>query len=134
MAIPFKVNLRGLFVRKVSTATTVVCLALVVFVFSAMMALAIGLEFTFRSTGDPLNVMVMREGSTSEMNSSVGIDQLQILRTLSGVATTAEGKPAAAGELVIVINKNKRGTTDRANLVLRGVSRDAFASHTEMIV
>src|SRR6185436_2963479 len=71
MAIPFKVNLRGLLVRKVSTISTAVCLALVVAVFSTMMALAEGLKHTFKISGVKLNVMVMRDGSTSEINSGV---------------------------------------------------------------
>ena len=132
MAIPFKVNLRGLFVRKVSTVTTVVCLALVVAVFSAMMALANGLEYTLRSTGDPLNVIAMRDGATSEMNSFVSIDQYQVLKTIPGVAAAADGKPAVAGEVVIVINKNKRGSEEGANVVIRGVTPAAFVNHPEV--
>lgn len=132
MAIPFKVNLRGLFVRKVSTLTTVACLALVVGVFSGMMALVSGLKYTFRTTGDPLNVMVMREGSTSETNSIVTLDQFSILSTLPGIARDASGRPVANGEAVIIINKNKRGTKDGANIVLRGVSPEGFATHPEV--
>jgi putative ABC transport system permease protein len=93
MAIPFKVNLRGLLVRRVSTISTVVCLALVVAVFSTMMALAAGLAHTFKISGDPLNVMIMRDGSTSEINSGVTVDQYQILNALPGAAKDAQGRP-----------------------------------------
>jgi len=132
MAIPFKVNLRSLFVRKVSTFTTVACLALVVGVFSTMMALVSGLQHTFRTSGDPLNVMVMRDGSTSETNSIVTIDQFQILKTVSGVAKGPDGAPNAGAESVIIINQNKRGTKDGANIVLRGVSPGGFAAHPDV--
>ena len=132
MAIPFKVNLRGLFVRKISTITTVACLGLVVCVFSALMALASGIHHTFDTSGDPLNVMVMRDGSTSETNSLVTLEQFQTLRTLPGVAKRADGTAIAVGEAVIIVNKDKRGTKDGANIILRGVSPEGFAVHPEV--
>jgi len=132
MAIPFKVNLRGLLVRKVSTLSTVVCLALVVAVFSTMMALAAGLAHTFKISGDPLNVMVMRDGSTSEINSGVTMDQYQILTALPGAAKDAQGKSNVTGEIVLVINQNKRGHDKGANIILRGVTQQAFAVHPEI--
>jgi ABC-type antimicrobial peptide transport system permease subunit len=132
MAIPLKVNLRGLLVRKVSTASTVVCLALVVAVFSTMMALAAGMAHTFKTSGDPLNVMVMRDGSTSEINSGVTTEQYQILSALPGAAKDASGKPNVTGEVVLIINQNKRGHDKGANIILRGVSPQAFAVHPDI--
>jgi putative ABC transport system permease protein len=134
MAIPFKVNFRSLFVRKTSTLTTIACLALVVAVFSTMMSLAAGLKHTFSKTGDPLNLMVMREGSQSETESFVSLDQTQILETLPGIAKGPDGKPVVTGEVVIIINKNKRGTHDGANITLRGVSQAGFSAHPEIKV
>lgn len=134
MAIPFKVNLRSLFIRKVSTLTTIACLALVVAVFSTMMSLAAGLRHTFRKTGDPLNVMILRDGALSETESFVTLDQMQILETLPGVAKEASGRPIVTGEVVIIINKHKRGTPDSANITLRGVPPEAFSAHPEVKV
>jgi hypothetical protein len=134
MAIPFKVNLRSLFIRKVSTLTTIACLALVVGVFSAMMALANGLEHTFHASGDPLNVLVLRAGSTAETNSGISVEQYQILKSLPGVAKRANGTPIATGEVVTIINQNKRGTKDGANIILRGVPPEAFEAHPEVKV
>lgn len=134
MAIPLKVNLRGLLVRKVSTISTIVCLALVVAVFSTMMALAAGLSHTFTTSGDPLNVMIMRDGSTSEINSGVTTDQYQILSALPGAAKDASGRSNVTGEVVLVINQNKRGHDKGANIILRGVSPQAFAVHPEIKV
>ena len=132
MAIPFKVNLRGLFVRKVSTITTVVCLALVVAVFSSMMSPANGLKYTFRNTGDPRSVLILREGATSEVQSGVTLEQFQILRTLPGVAKGPDGSPVATGEVVVVINRDKRGARAGANITVRGISPEGFAAHGEI--
>lgn len=135
MAIPFKVNLRSLFIRKVSTITTIACLALVVAVFSTMMSLAAGLRYTFRKTGDPSNVMILRDGAQSETESFVTLEQMQILQTLPGIAKDDKGRPVATGEVVIIINKNKRGTAaDSANISLRGVPPETFAAHPEIKV
>ena len=71
MALPLKYNLRNITVRKSSTLATAFTIGLTVGVFLMVMALAHGIDLTLATSGEPLNLVVLREGSTAELNSSV---------------------------------------------------------------
>ena len=71
MALPIKYNIRNIIVRKGSTLATAFTIGLTVAVFLMVMALARGIDLTLSSSGEPLNMIVLREGSTAELNSSV---------------------------------------------------------------
>lgn len=120
MAIPLKYNLRNLFVRKVSTGMTVFVIALVVFVFVVIMSLVEGIKKTLSKSVSDRNVIVMRVGAQSEMQSFVAPDQVETLKTLPGVEHGAHGEPLASPELVVLINTPKRDGT-KTNVQVRGV-------------
>ena len=63
MAIPIRYSLRNLWTRRLTTAMTATGLALVVFVFAAVLMLAHGLERTLVTTGEPDNVLVVRRSA-----------------------------------------------------------------------
>jgi len=120
MAIPVKYNFRNLFVRKVSTGMTVFVIALVVTVFVVIMSLVEGIQKTLSKSVSDRNVVVMRTGAQSEMQSFVAPDQIETLRTLPGVEHGAQGEALASPELVALINTPKRDGT-KTNLQVRGV-------------
>ena len=120
MAIPIKYNFRNLFVRKVSTGMTVFVVALVVTVFVVIMSLVEGIKKTLSKSVSERNVIVMRVGAQSELQSFVAPDQIETLRTLPGVERGAHGEPLASPELVVLVNTPKRDGT-KTNLQVRGV-------------
>jgi putative ABC transport system permease protein len=120
MAIPVKYNFRNLFVRKVSTGMTVFVIALVVTVFVVIMSLVEGIQKTLSKSVSDRNVVVMRTGAQSEMQSFVAPDQIETLKTLPGVEHGAQGEALASPELVALINTPKRDGT-KTNLQVRGV-------------
>ena len=120
MAIPIKYNFRNLFVRKVSTGMTVFVIALVVTVFVVIMSLVEGIRKTLSKSVSDRNVIVMRVGAQSELQSFVAPDQIETLKTLPGVEHGAHGEPLASPELVVLINTPKRDGT-KTNLQIRGV-------------
>jgi len=120
MAIPLKYNLRNLFVRKVSTGMTVFVIALVVTVFVVIMSLVEGIKKTLSKSVSDRNVIVMRVGAQSEMQSFVTPDQIETLKTLPGVERGGHGEPLASPELVVLINTSKRDGT-KTNVQVRGV-------------
>ena len=63
MAIPLSYNIRNLWTRRLTTVLTVSGMALVVFVFAAILMLANGLQKTLVETGSYDNVVVLRKGS-----------------------------------------------------------------------
>ncbi|HJZ67693.1 MAG TPA: ABC transporter permease, partial [Blastocatellia bacterium] len=131
MAIPLKYNLRNLVVRRVSTIMTIGAIGLVVAVFVALMALANGLNSALKTTGSPENVLILRQGSQTEMASGVSKEAFQVIQTLPGIARDREGKPMASAEAVIIVNLPRRGG-ESTNVTLRGVSETGFAIRPEV--
>jgi putative ABC transport system permease protein len=122
MRIPIKYNFLSILVRKVSTTMTVLSIALVTFIFVSVMALANGLETALVSTGEPLNVLVMRRGSGSELSSAVSHNALQVLKYLPGIHAGSDGEPEVSPEVFVIINLPKGAEGEVANVALRGVS------------
>ncbi|MGH9448617.1 MAG: ABC transporter permease, partial [Terriglobia bacterium] len=127
MAIPLKYNLRNLIVRRTTTLTTALSITLTVAVFVILMALAGGLESALTATGNPLNVLVMREGAQSEVVSFVSRDNYQVIRYLHGIAADSSGNPMADPEEVVLISLNRRGQSRGGNVTIRGVGPDGVA-------
>ncbi len=121
MASLFSYSLRNMLARRLTTALTVGGMALVVFVFAAMLMLSEGLRTTLVLTGSPDNAVLLRQGAKSEMESAVDRDQAPLAESLPQVARAADGGPLAARELVVLITLNKRGTTKPSNVVIRGI-------------
>src|ERR1044071_974726 len=125
MALPLKYNIRNIIVRKGSTFATAFTIGLTVAVFLMVMALARGIDLTLSSSGEPLNLIVLREGSTAELNSSLTRENFNDLMYLDGVEREAD-KPLAAGELVTLIYKARKGMSQGSNVTVRGVSPMSF--------
>ena len=127
MAVPLAYNIRNLRVRLFSTLMTVLSVGLVVAVFIGVMALARGLEEAFEATGEPLNVVVLRQGSQVETSSAVRRDALQVIQYLPGVALDADGTPLVSPEVIVLLNLPKRADGQGANVLVRGLRAKGFA-------
>jgi len=122
MAIPVTYNIRNLRLRIGATAMTALGIALTVAICILIMALLAGLERAFVSSGDPLNVLVIRKGSEAEMQSFILHDQFNTLKVLPGIATAPEGQPLVSGEMVVAIVLPRRDGTGEVNVSLRGMT------------
>lgn len=121
MAIPVTYNLRNLIVRKTTTAMTALGIALTVAVLLAVLALLNGLRHTLGATGDPLQVVVLRKGSDSELSSNFTRGAFQDLKFKPGIARGRGGEPLASLELVTVINLESVDAPDGMNVNVRGL-------------
>src|SRR5438477_8880305 len=120
MAIPVSYNLRNLVVRKTTTIVTALGIALTVAVLLAVLALVNGLNTAFQSSGNPLQILVMRKGSNAELSSAVTREVFQNLKSMSGIARDGE-EPMASLEMVTVINLPSVDSPDGMNVTLRGI-------------
>ena len=127
MAIPFSYSLRNLWTRRLTTALTAGGMALVVFVFAAILMLAAGLEKTLVETGSPDNVVVIRKGSMTEVQSGVDRQQASVVETEAEIAIGPAGERLVAKEVVVLISLPKRDGDKPANVVIRGIA-DASAA------
>ncbi|MBA4073320.1 MAG: multidrug ABC transporter permease [Gemmatimonas sp.] len=126
MKIPIIYNIRSLLRRPVSSAMTVVGVALVVAVFIAMLALANGFHMALVRTGSPDNVLVLRKGADSELASGIGRNSAAIIAALPQIATGTDRRPLASPEMFVPMSLDAAiGGGDRL-VVTRGVSAQAF--------
>ncbi len=120
--IPLSYSMRNLLTRRMTTVLTASGMALVVMVFAATLMLTDGLQKTLVETGSPDNVIVIRKGSQSEVQSGVERQQANLVESLPGIAIGADGSRLVAKELVVLINLPKRGSNKPSNVVIRGIS------------
>jgi putative ABC transport system permease protein len=125
MGLLLRYSLGNLATRRLTTSLTVLGMALVVFVFAAVLMLAHGLDKTLVTTGSYANAIVTRDGANTETVSIVGREQAGIVTTQGEVAMQADGTPVAAKEIVVLISADKRKNGDAANVVIRGTSLSA---------
>ena len=121
MTIPFSYILRNLGKRKLTTALTAGGMALVVYVFATVLMLAAGLKETLVSTGQDDNVVVIRRGSQTEVQSGVDRAQSGVIESLPEIATGEDGRPLVSQETVVLISLPKRETGRPSNVIIRGV-------------
>jgi len=126
MKIPLKYIVRNLGTRKLTTGITVLGIALVVFVFAAVLMMAYGVQKTLVATGSDENVIIARKAANGEISSIIDRVTADIIMTLPNIAKTSDGKPLASGEPVVVINLEKFGVGGLSNVTVRGVSPQAF--------
>jgi putative ABC transport system permease protein len=122
--IPVSYNVRNLTVRKTTTAAAASGLALVVFVFASVMMLSNGLTKTLGRSASPDVALVMRKGATSEMESVVDVQNVNLVLNETTVPEPAAG-PRGVAELMVVILLDKVGVDGISNVQVRGVTDNA---------
>jgi putative ABC transport system permease protein len=126
MAIPISYNVRNMTLRKGLTIMTALGIALTVTTAVFIMALLAGLQKAFKSTGNPLNVLVLRKGSTSELTGPFAQENFQTLKTLPGIAKDKNGDPLVSGEITVVIVVPRKDGSGEANVTVRGLMQDGL--------
>src|SRR5260221_5463468 len=118
MAIPLAYNFRNLVVRKTTTLMAALGIALTVAVLLAILALVNGLRDAFRSTGNPLHVLVLRKGADAELTS--GVDRLayHAMKFKAGVGRTAKGETIVSPEGNVVVHLPSVDNSEGSNVTL----------------
>lgn len=121
MTIPLSYSVRNLWTRKLTTALTAGGMALVVFVFAAVLMLDEGLRATLVATGEPDNILVSRRASGTEVQSAVERTQAAIVEGQPEIAVGERGVPLVSKEIVVLIALPKRGSGVPSNVTIRGI-------------
>jgi putative ABC transport system permease protein len=118
--IPLKYSVRNLRARATNTLLTVLGTGFVVFSSCLTFGLVAGLQHSLNVSGDPLDLVVIRKGSTNETDGGFEADKADELLNLQGIERDPKVGPLAARELIHIplIERNDGG---RANVILRGV-------------
>ena len=102
-------------------------IALVVFVFAAVLMLSNGVQQTMVDTGADDNVIALRRSANTELVSQIDRDAANLIRTDPGIDTAAGGKPILSTEVVVIINLQRKDVNGMGNITVRGVSPEALA-------
>jgi putative ABC transport system permease protein len=124
--IPIRYNLRSLLVRRVGAAMTIFGVALTVAVFISILAMVQGLQGTFVETGHALNLILIRQGSLSEVNSFFN-------RDIKGIVETMDGVESVSGEIIVLVN-SPRITGQTTNIMVRGVSDKSLTLRPQLSI
>jgi len=119
-------SFRNLLRRRLTTFFTVLGMALVIFVFSAVIMLTEGLRQTLVKTGDYDNVMVIRRSSQAELQSVIDRTQANLIETLDEIKIGSDGKRLVSKEVVTLISLNKKSTGKPSNVTIRGIDSNSF--------
>jgi len=131
-------NLVTLRTRLGASIVVVVGVAGVVFVLTALFAMANGLRETLTGTGAPDRVLILGKGSRSEINGAITREQAAIIADKPGIAATRSTNglrlPLASGEIYATANLPRESDGARTGLPLRGVGEAAFRVRPEVQV
>lgn len=126
------INLKSIPERWGQSLVIVIGLAGVVAVFTALLAMAAGFDATLKATGHADTAVVLRGGSSTELNSGLERDAATLIRQAPGIRDGADGRPMASGEIMVITELMRHGDTHGANITLRGVEPVAFALRPQM--
>lgn len=133
MALPLSYNWRNLFVRKLSTALTFTVVGVIVAVLCILLSFAAGIRISLRSSGSPLNVMVLKTGATAESTSIITPEEANRLIQTPGIAQDDSGQMLISQELCVQTSIPRKGPEGNpANVAVRGVDAAAYALHSEV--
>jgi ABC-type lipoprotein release transport system permease subunit len=127
MKLPLAYVARNLWVRRLTTVLTAGGMALVVFVFAAVLMLDAGLRATLVATGSDDNVLFIRKGAETEVQSSVAREQAALIESLPQIARGADGAPRVAKEVLVLNSLPKADSGKRTNVPIRGVPPQGLA-------
>ena len=124
-------NLRSIVERSGSSLVIIVGIAGSVAVMVSLLAMAEGLSSTISSTGEEDRVIILRDGSSSELSSGVAMTELDTVSSSPGIKSI-DGEPMIAGELFAIIDLKKKGAESTSNLPIRGVQPTSFKIRPEV--
>ena len=122
-----KYSLRHLLARPINAIVAALAIAAVVTVFVVVLSLADGLQSVFNHTGDPLDLMVLHNGSLGDMNRGVDRGVLNVINDLPGIRADADGRPMVSPEQYSIVYLTRRGSNHGANITMRGLPPIGFA-------
>jgi putative ABC transport system permease protein len=125
-------NVRSIPQRLGSSLVVVIGIAGVVGVLVSVMTMAGSLRGSLVATGHDDRAIVLRNGATSEIGSSLPVDDVRTIGNAPGVVQTADGDPAATGDTIVPVNMTRKEDGTLAPLTVRGVSAESFAVRPEI--
>jgi hypothetical protein len=129
--VPLQYNVRNLVVRWPTTLLTALAFTAVLFLMTVMLAFVNGMYRLTASSARPGNVMVLSDGATDELFSTLGYEDTSDVEHEPGVLRDPKGRPLSSGEVYFVVNTPIPGAVaggrQRRFVQVRGVDDPVMA-------
>ena len=125
-------NMRSLRQRIATSLVIVVGIAGVVAVLVSVLAMSSGMIRTLQNSGRDDRVMVLRNGSTTDLASALSMDAVRVASDAPGIKRTAEGKPIVSAETLRMVDARKKEDNAEVHITLRGVGPMVAALRPEL--
>lgn len=130
--IPVSYNYRNLIVRWKTTLITASGFTLVVTALIVMLAFVNGIQSVCAGSGQPENVIVLKEGAFDEVLSAMSDRLVRQIELAPGVSQAADGRPLSSRELFLAVNQQDEATGQYETIQVRGVSPAAGRVHSKV--
>ena len=111
---------------------TALGIALTVAVLLGILAMVAGLKSALQSSGNPLQTIVMRKNSPSELSSQIAREAISAIRFKEGIQKFPDGEPMVSGEIVTVMNLPRKNNPEGANVTIRGLAQTGVKMRPEI--
>ncbi|HWJ40555.1 MAG TPA: FtsX-like permease family protein [Candidatus Limnocylindrales bacterium] len=129
--VPIRYNIRSVIERRATSLMTILGVALVAMIFVIVFGFAAGLNQSLLNAGQDRNVIVMARGVTTENESFVPHQAVEILRVRPEIAASQKHQPLISRESIAGVNVSRtRGAKEFA--LLRGVEPIAYEVHPNL--
>lgn len=132
MTLPLSYNWNNLFVRKTSTALTVLVVGIVVAVLVGLLSFGAGVRASLVARGSDRNLIVLRPGASAESTSIIRLAEAARLVQTPGLARRADDQLLVSEEICVQTALRRSGGEKFANVAVRGVEDVAFDVHAEV--
>jgi putative ABC transport system permease protein len=130
--VPVSYNYRNLMVRWRTTLMTASGFTLVVMALMVMLAFVGGVQLVCARSGQPENVICLREGNFDEILSQMERGMAFRLETMPGVSRGDDGQALCSRELFMPVTQWIDARHDYVQYQVRGVYPIALAVHTQI--
>lgn len=135
MALPVIYNCRHLLAHKTTSTLTMLVIAAVVGLFCWLLSFSSALEASLVVAADETKIIVLKQGATSESNSSIPIEDFHKLDQLTGIERDKKtGQALISPEMMVQVYlpRLRDGGKTNCNVAVRGVTDVAFEIHTNV--
>ena len=119
--VPLSYPIRSLLVRWQASLFSALGIAMTIAVLCGVFALRNGFESLHAETGHADVLVYLRKGATSEGESGVPLDRVNMYKARPEVALDEDGQPLAAGECYLALFLQKADDLGLVNVPIRGV-------------
>jgi hypothetical protein len=131
--VPLRYNLRNIVVRWPINLLVAIAFTVVVGMLVVMLAFVNGMYQLTSGSAHPGNVIVLADGATDELFSTLGYRDVSKIELLPQVATDEQGRRLASWELYMVVTNRKPDTEQSRFLQLRGLDDPVISGRVHEI-